>query len=99
MLLTRGENGMALFEKVGDEIKLEKVAAYNKKEVFDVTGAGDTVVAAFTLALCAGFGAKNAMRLGNFAASIVIRYFGCHTITIQDLKDELNFVKQINWGK
>ncbi len=96
VLLTRGENGMALFEKVGNEVKLEKVAAYNKKEVFDVTGAGDTVVAAFTLALCAGFGAKNAMRLGNFAASIVIRYFGCHTITIQDLKDELNCVKQIN---
>lgn len=89
VLLTRGENGMALFEKTDDGIKLEKVSAYNKKEVFDVTGAGDTVVAAFTLALCAGFSAKNAMRLGNFAASIVIRYFGCHTITIEDLKNEL----------
>ncbi|MBQ4645821.1 MAG: bifunctional hydroxymethylpyrimidine kinase/phosphomethylpyrimidine kinase [Candidatus Gastranaerophilales bacterium] len=90
ILLTRGENGMALFEKTQDGIKLEKVCAYNKKEVFDVTGAGDTVVAAFTLGLCAGYGAKNAMRLGNLAASIVIRYFGCHTITIQDLKDELS---------
>ena len=87
--LTRGENGMALFEKTDDGIKLEKVSAYNKKEVFDVTGAGDTVVAGFTLALCAGFSAKNAMRLGNFAASIVIRYFGCHTVTIEDLKNEL----------
>lgn len=90
VLLTRGENGMALFEKTENDIKIEKVSAYNKKEVFDVTGAGDTVVAAFTLALCAGFDAKNAMRLGNFAASIVIRYFGCHTITIQDLKNELS---------
>ena len=90
VLLTRGENGMALFEKKDDCVKIEKVAAYNKKEVFDVTGAGDTVVAAFTLGLCAGFGAKNAMRLGNFAASIVIRYFGCHTITIEDLKEELS---------
>lgn len=89
VLLTRGENGMALFEKTDDGIKLEKVSAYNKKEVFDVTGAGDTVVAGFTLALCAGFSAKNAMRLGNFAASIVIRYFGCHTVTIEDLKNEL----------
>ena len=90
VLLTRGENGMALFEKADNGIKIEKVSAYNKKEVFDVTGAGDTVVAAFTLGLCAGFGAKNAMRLGNFAASIVIRYFGCHTITIEDLKEELS---------
>jgi len=89
VLLTRGENGMALFEKTNDGIKLEKVSAYNKKEVFDVTGAGDTVVAAFTLGLCAGYDAKNAMRLGNFAASIVIRYFGCHTVTIEDLKNEL----------
>jgi len=88
--LTRGENGMTLFEKTNDGIKMSKVLAYNKKEVFDVTGAGDTVVAAFTLGLCAGFGAKNAMRLGNFAASIVIRYFGCHTVTIEDLKKELS---------
>jgi len=90
ILLTRGENGMTLFEKTNDGIKMSKVLAYNKKEVFDVTGAGDTVVAAFTLGLCAGFGAKNAMRLGNFAASIVIRYFGCHTVTIEDLKKELS---------
>ncbi|MBR5304332.1 MAG: bifunctional hydroxymethylpyrimidine kinase/phosphomethylpyrimidine kinase [Candidatus Gastranaerophilales bacterium] len=90
VLLTRGENGMALFERTPEGVKLEKVSAYNKKEVFDVTGAGDTVVAAFTLALCAGFSPKNAMRFGNFAASIVIRYFGCHTITIEDLKNELS---------
>ena len=93
VLLTRGENGMALFEKTSDGINLEKVSAYNKKEVFDVTGAGDTVVAAFTLALCAGFSAKDAMCIGNLAASIVIRYFGCHTITVQDLKNELNCLK------
>ena len=90
VLLTRGENGMALFEKKDGKIRFEKVSAYNKKEVFDVTGAGDTVVAAFTLALCAGLDAKDAMCIGNLAASIVIRFFGCHTITIQDLKNELN---------
>lgn len=89
VLLTRGENGMVLFEKDADGVSVNKVPAYNKKEVFDVTGAGDTVVAAFTLALCAGLDAKNAMRIGNLAASIVIRYFGCHTVTIQDLKNEL----------
>ena len=91
VLLTRGENGMALFEKQGNEIIFEKVNAYNKKEVFDVTGAGDTVVAAFTLALASGLNPKIAMHIGNLAASIVIRYFGCHTITIQDLKNELSY--------
>lgn len=90
VLLTRGENGMALFEKENNEVKFSTVPAYNKKEVFDVTGAGDTVVAAFTLALCAGIEPKLAMAIGNFAASIVIRYFGCHTITIEDIKKELS---------
>lgn len=91
VLLTRGENGMALFEKKNGEILFEKVNAYNKKEVFDVTGAGDTVVAAFTLALACGLDSKIAMCIGNLAASIVIRYFGCYTISIQDLKDELSY--------
>ena len=90
VLITRGENGMALFEKIGNEVKYQKIPAYNKKEVFDVTGAGDTVVAAFTLALCAGLSAYDAMCIGNLAASIVIRYFGCHTISVEDLKEELS---------
>ena len=89
VLLTRGENGMALFEKNNDKIVFNKVPAFNKKEVFDVTGAGDTVVATFTLGLCAGLDGTLAMHLGNLAASIVIRYFGCHTITLEDLKNEL----------
>ncbi len=90
VLLTRGENGMALFEKDGNNIPYKKIPAYNKKEVFDVTGAGDTVVATFTLGLCAGINSEISMILGNLAASIVIRYFGCHTITIEDLKNELS---------
>ena len=89
VLLTRGENGMALFEKTENEIIYKKIAAFNKKEVFDVTGAGDTVVATFTLALCAGLSGEIAMYIGNLAASIVIRYFGCHTVTIENLKEEL----------
>ncbi|MBQ7287220.1 MAG: bifunctional hydroxymethylpyrimidine kinase/phosphomethylpyrimidine kinase, partial [Candidatus Gastranaerophilales bacterium] len=92
VLLTRGGQGMTLFEKKKEsgEIYIKKIPAYNKKEVFDVTGAGDTVVASFTLGLCAGLGSEAAMRLGNLAASIAIRYFGCHTVTTEDLKKELN---------
>lgn len=89
VLLTRGENGMALFSKENNKVTMQKIEAYNKKEVFDVTGAGDTVVALFTLALCAGFSSYEAMCIGNIAASIVIRYFGCHTITLDELKKEL----------
>ena len=89
VLLTRGENGMSIFENDNGKTIQKNIPAYNKKEVFDVTGAGDTVVAAFTLALCAGLGPENSMRIGNLAASIVIRYFGCHTVNIDDLKKEL----------
>ena len=92
LLITRGESGMAIFEK---DKEMKKIPAFNKKEVFDVTGAGDTVVAAFTLALCAGFSPTDSAKIGNLAASIVIRYFGCHTTTIEDLKSELKNVKEI----
>lgn len=92
LLLTRGEKGMAVFEK-GKEMK--KIPAFNKKEVFDVTGAGDTVVAAFTLALCAGFSPYEAAIIGNSAASITIRYFGCHTTNTDEIKFELSNLKEI----
>ena len=93
LLITRGENGMAVFEKGREPVK---IPAFNKKEVFDVTGAGDTVVAAFTLALCAGFSAKEAAIIGNTAASIVIRHFGCHTTNIDEIEYELRNLSGVN---
>lgn len=86
VLITLGGDGMALFEKNGN---FEKVPVFNKTDVFDVTGAGDTVVATFTLALAAGFSKKDAAILGNLAASIVIRYFGCATTTVDILKEAI----------
>lgn len=93
LLITRGENGMAVFEKGKEPVK---IPAFNKKEVFDVTGAGDTVVAAFTLALCAGFSAKEAAIIGNTAASIAIRHFGCHTTNIDEIEYELRNLSGVN---
>lgn len=90
LLITRGGSGMALFSKVDGEIKKDLIPAFNKKEVFDVTGAGDTVVATFTLGLCAGLEARDAMIFGNLAASIAIRQFGCHSVTFDELKQEIN---------
>ncbi|MCD7879761.1 MAG: PfkB family carbohydrate kinase [Candidatus Gastranaerophilales bacterium] len=87
VLITLGGDGMALFEKAGN---FEKIPVFNKTDVFDVTGAGDTVVATYTLGLAAGFDKKNAAILGNLAASIVIRYFGCATTSVDILKSALN---------
>ena len=93
MLITRGGDGMAIFEKGG---KYNLIPVFNKTDVFDVTGAGDTVVATFTLGLAAGLTAKDAAIIGNLAASIVIRRFGCATTNIKELikaADKINFEK------
>ncbi len=87
VLITLGGDGMALFENNGN---YEKIPVFNKTDVFDVTGAGDTVVAAFTLGLAAGMSKKNAAILGNLAASIVIRSFGCAVTTVPMLKSVLD---------
>lgn len=93
MLITRGGDGMAVFEKDG---KYSPIPVFNKTDVFDVTGAGDTVVATFTLGLAAGLSPKHAAIIGNLAASIVIRTFGCATTNIKELikaADKINFEK------
>ena len=93
VLITLGGDGMALFERNG---QFSKIPVFNKTDVFDVTGAGDTVVAAFTLALTSGMSKVNAAVLGNIAASIVIRYFGCAVTTRQNLVDA---VEKLNSNK
>lgn len=68
---------------------MHKIPVFNKTDVFDVTGAGDTVVATYTLAMAAGLSKQNSAIIGNLAASIVIRQFGCATTTIDILKSAL----------
>ena len=86
LLITRGEQGMSLFDRDGDE---QHIPAFNRTEVFDVTGAGDTVVAALTLGLTAGASFWEAAVLGNLAASIVVRQFGTTTTTPSEMKAAL----------
>jgi D-glycero-beta-D-manno-heptose-7-phosphate kinase len=86
VLITRGDQGMSLFDQQGNE---SHIPAFNRTEVFDVTGAGDTVVAAFTLGLCRGANAWEAAVLGNLAASIVVRQFGTTTTTATQMKAAL----------
>ena len=67
--------------------KYTKIPVFNKSEVFDVTGAGDTVTAVYTLALATGADSVYAALIGNIAASIVVKQFGCATTTINELLD------------
>jgi D-beta-D-heptose 7-phosphate kinase/D-beta-D-heptose 1-phosphate adenosyltransferase len=80
VLITRGEHGMSLLGPDGDaELQAEA------REVSDVTGAGDTVIATMTLALAAGAPLVDAARLANQAAGIVVGKFGPATVTIDEL--------------
>lgn len=84
VLVTCGSDGMAVFEK--NDV-FTKIPVFNKSEVFDVTGAGDTVTAVYTLALASGAEPVYAAIIGNVAASIVVRQFGCATTTIEEIKE------------
>jgi D-glycero-beta-D-manno-heptose-7-phosphate kinase len=86
ILITQGERGMTLFDRAGQE---DHIPAFNRTQVFDVTGAGDTVVAALTLGLIAGASPWEASVLGNLAASIVVRQFGTATTAITPIKTAL----------
>lgn len=82
ILITCGADGMFV-AKPGKQYT--KIPVFNKSEVFDVTGAGDTVTAVYTLALAAGAPPEYAAVIGNIAASIVVRQFGCATTTIDEI--------------
>ncbi|NES81857.1 MAG: D-glycero-beta-D-manno-heptose-7-phosphate kinase [Moorea sp. SIO2B7] len=92
ILITRGEEGMSLFERKDQDIQTWHIPAFNRTDVFDVTGAGDTVVAALTLSLCAGASFWEAAVLGNLAASIVVRQFGTATTTPEEMKEALQIL-------
>lgn len=85
LLITRGEKGMALFEKDG---KLTEIPA-EAKTVYDVTGAGDTVIAALTVARTAGASMKEAAYMANVAAGLAVARFGTARVTKDELLEEL----------
>ena len=90
VLITCGADGMFVTEK---DNKFTKIPVFNKSEVFDVTGAGDTVTAVYSLALAAGISPVNSAIIGNVAASIVVRQFGCATTTIDELVNAIKDLK------
>lgn len=82
VLITCGADGMFVAKPNND---YTKIPVFNKSEVFDVTGAGDTVTAVYSLALAAGIDPVYSAVIGNIAASIVVRQFGCATTTVDEL--------------
>lgn len=82
VLITQGRDGMTLFEKGGEIIHIPTVA----KQVFDVTGAGDTVISTFSLGLASGLDLKSSAILSNFAAGIVVGEVGTSTVKAEELK-------------
>ena len=89
ILITCGSEGMVVLEDYGK--KYTHIPVFNKAEVFDVTGAGDTVTALYTLSLAAGATPVEAAIIGNIAAGIVIKQFGCATTSIEEI---LNFIPE-----
>ncbi len=81
VVVTRGEEGMTLFMSDGETRHLPTVA----REVFDVTGAGDTVVSVLGVALAAGASMVEAAQLANHAAGVVIREVGTASVTRDDI--------------
>ncbi|RLC82502.1 MAG: ribokinase [Chloroflexi bacterium] len=81
-LITRGPEGMSL---LGKGEPYSHIPAANVTEVFDVTGAGDTVIAVVTVALTAGIRLLDAARLANYAAGLVVRKLGNATPSIREL--------------
>ena len=82
LLITRGKDGMALFEPGK---KTVHIPVHGADEIADVTGAGYTVIATFTLALAAGGSYHEAARLANYAGGIVVMKHGTRPVTYEEL--------------
>ena len=85
LLITCGKDGMVLFEK---DQKLFKIST-RAQEIYDVSGAGDTVVAVLGLAVAAGLSVKKAVSLANTAAGIVVGKVGTAAVTLKELSEAL----------
>jgi rfaE bifunctional protein kinase chain/domain len=85
VLITRGKDGMSLFLESGKVHNIPAMA----RDVFDVTGAGDTVISVFALAASAGANWLEAATIANYAAGIVIRKVGAATLTPEELSKEM----------
>jgi bifunctional ADP-heptose synthase (sugar kinase/adenylyltransferase) len=82
LVVTRGRHGMTVFERGRAP---QPLAVFGSDQAVDVTGAGDTVIAAFTLALAAGATVLQAAQIANYAGGIVVMKRGTATVTREEL--------------
>jgi D-glycero-beta-D-manno-heptose-7-phosphate kinase len=94
VLITRGSRGMALFER--DAPRPLLIPVYGTDQVADVTGAGDTVIATFTLALAAGSSFAEAAALANYAGGIVVMKMGTATVSNDELAHAIQRDETLN---
>ncbi|MDH4378341.1 MAG: PfkB family carbohydrate kinase [Vampirovibrionales bacterium] len=90
VLMTLGGDGMLLCHRDGETLLGTVIPVFNRSDVFDVTGAGDTVIATLTLALATGASLVEAAVLGNLAASIVVKKYGTAVTSVHELQEALN---------
>lgn len=83
VIITRGNKGMSVFERGK---KPAHIPIYGGEEITDVTGAGDTVIATFTLALCCGASFVEAAQIANYAGGIVVMKRGTATVSLDELR-------------
>jgi rfaE bifunctional protein kinase chain/domain len=86
LVITLGADGMLVFDGQAAPVR---VPAVRVSQVFDVTGAGDTVIAVLTLGLIAGLSTRRAAELASAAASIVVRRLGVAVATPQEIEEVL----------
>jgi len=85
LLITCGKDGMVLFEDGKDPLHIESKA----QSVYDVSGAGDTVIAVFTLAAVSGFTLTQSAEIANAAAAVVVAKLGTETVSLEEINKAL----------
>lgn len=93
LLITQGEHGMTLFTRRGNEIKPHHIPT-RAREVYDVTGAGDTVISALALTWVSGATPEEAALAANFAAGVVVAKLGTASVTVEELLESAR-----SWSK
>jgi D-beta-D-heptose 7-phosphate kinase/D-beta-D-heptose 1-phosphate adenosyltransferase len=94
LLVTRGKKGMTLIREDKPEIHLPA----RQKEVFDVTGAGDTVMATLAVSLASRLSIEDSVSFGNIAAGIVVSKIGTSSVSLLELKLEVESLRHFNSG-
>lgn len=95
LLVTRSEEGMSLFSKSGEVVHIPTVA----REVFDVSGAGDTVLATLAVGIAYGLGMAESARLANVAAGIAVGKLGTSVVSPQEIIDTVSLAHKDSHAK